>query len=70
MMPTWFTTLATDGAATKVEDGAEFVWISASEAVVTDVVGTMANESDREPSKSISALFEVAGAAEKRDKVQ
>ena len=71
MMPTWLTTLATDGAATKVDAGAEFVWASASEVAVTDVVGTMANanESDSEPSKSISALFEVAGAAEKRDKI-
>jgi hypothetical protein len=41
------------------------------EVVVADVVGTMAkeNESDSEPSKSISALFEVAGAAEKNDQV-
>lgn len=40
--------------------------------MVTDVVGTMAkfeeNESDSEPNKSISALFEVAGAAEKNRK--
>lgn len=47
--------------------GAEFARPSTSD-VVDDVVGTMANEfeendSDREPNKSISALFEVVGAA-------
>lgn len=48
--------------------GAEFARPSTSDVVVDDVVGTMANEfeendSDREPNKSISALFEVVGAA-------
>lgn len=51
--------------------GAGIVWASATEVVDTDVVGTMAkaNESDKEPSKSISALFDVAGAAENNDQV-
>ena len=43
----------------------EFAWASASAAGVSGVVGTMANESDRAPSKSISALVEaveIAGA--------
>ena len=41
----------------------EFAWPSASPAGVVGVVGTMANESDRTPSKSISALVEAAGTA-------
>lgn len=68
-MPTWLITLDADGVATNVIAEPEFAWASVSNVVVGDVVGTMANafeenESDREPSKSISTLFEVAGAAE------
>lgn len=64
-------TLDTGGVATNVVTGTEFTRASASDVVVVDVLGTMANEfeendSDREPSKSISALFEVVGAAAKR----
>lgn len=60
-------TLDTGGVATNVVTGAEFTRASTSDVVVVDVLGTMANEfeendSDREPSKSISALFEVVGA--------
>ena len=50
-------------------DPEKFVWESASEVVVAEVTGMMANgfgvnTSDKEPSKSISALFEVGVKAE------
>lgn len=49
-------------------DSEKFGWASASEVVVAEATGIMANglavnESDREPSRSISALFEVVATA-------
>ena len=42
----------------------EFAWAWASaSALVSGVVGTIAHESDRVPSKSISALVEAVGTA-------
>lgn len=57
-----------DGAAKEVVEP-----VFASGVAVADVVGTRGNafeenESDREPSKSISALLEVVGAAAKKHK--
>lgn len=68
-MLTWFIILeAADCVAAKV-DPEKFAWASASEDDVAEVTGTMANgfgakTSDKEPSKSISALFEVVGKVE------
>lgn len=66
---TWFTT---DGVATNVAPEPEFAGASVSEAAGAYVAGTIANafeenESDKEPSKSTSALFEVVGAADQRE---
>lgn len=50
----------------------ELTWDSVPKAAVSVVVGTIANEfdmneSDRPPSKSTSALCEVAGTADERE---
>lgn len=60
-----------DAAAAK--DAAEPLFALTSGFVVADVAGTKAKlleeNSDSEPSKSISALLEVTGAAEKKNMI-
>ena len=68
-IPTWSKLLDPDGAAAKEAVDPEF----ASGAAVADAAGTRDNafeedESEREPSKSISTLLVVAGAAKKKYK--
>ena len=67
-------TLDADGAAPNVGAEPEYTWDSVSKAGASVVVGTIANEfdmngSDRDPRKSTSALFELAGAADKRKRM-
>jgi len=64
---TWFKTLFSDVAAVSVGMGGDFT-ASASMFAVPDEAGIIANGlgdniSESEPSKSISALFDVPGAA-------
>lgn len=62
---------ADGGAAANVGPKLVLAAASASGAEVPDVTGMIANgftenESDKEPSKSVSALFDVVGAADQR----